>query len=250
MARNHSNSSLARGMMASDMTDAVQIDIDFVEQHVGPMNPPAPEIPPAMDIAFQAAVMAAIEGVNGMVKEGLNSYDDYKEGKIGQVEYTNRVLDKGGKAAFRTGSRTAAALTLREGAKAVSNRLGSEFLKRFARSGAMSAICFGAVDQGIDTYKWQKGELTEQQYKISTVKNFGGTGGAIGGAAIGATLGSVVPAIGTALGAMIGGMLGAAGGAEGGQSLGESIFGVPPKATPDPDTKTDTESNSDESTDS
>ena len=195
----------------------------------GELDAPEPiELPPAAEIAFSAATNAILGGINMMIKEGMNSYEDYASGKIDQKQYTYRVMVKGSAAAAKSGGKTVVALSLKEGVKVFAKKLGAEGFKRFARSNAMTAIAFGVVDQGADTYKYYKGELNESQYKINSSENLGGTGGAIGGAAVGAMLGSVVPGLGTGAGALLGslmGMLGAAGGATMGKSIGENLFG-------------------------
>lgn len=187
-------------------------------------NPPEQNpIPDAINIP----IMGALDGITGMIREGIVCFDEYRGGKITQSEVIDRVYSKG----VLYGTRTFAALSFKEGAKVVTQKLGTEWLKRLSRSNAMTSIAYGLVDQGIDTYKWKNGNLNEVQYKVSTVKNVGSTGGAIGGMVVGTMIGSVVPGPGTMLGAMIGGMLGGMYGAQGGQNVGEVVFG------PDPDAK-------------
>lgn len=184
-------------------------------------------LPPAMDIAISAGSNALLGGINGMIKEVTISYPEYKSGKIDQKQFTYRVMTKGGQTAAKSGGKTVVALSLKEGVKAMAQKIGSEGFKRFAKSGSMTMIAFGIVDQSADTYKFYKGEITETQYKINTSENIGGTGGAIGGAAVGAMLGSVIPGLGTSVGFILGGvmgMLGQSSGASFGKSLGESIF--------------------------
>ncbi|MEM6802342.1 MAG: hypothetical protein AAF696_13115, partial [Bacteroidota bacterium] len=142
-------------------------------------------------------------------------------------QFTYRVFVKGTQAAVRNGSKTIVALGVKEGAKAVAQKIGKESLKRFAKSNSMTAICFGLVDQGTDAYKFSQGYMSKSEFQIKTSENVGSTGGAIGGAAVGAMLGSVVPGLGTGAGAAIGfmaGMLGASGGASLGKSVGTYLF--------------------------
>ncbi|MEL6589870.1 MAG: hypothetical protein AAFQ68_07320 [Bacteroidota bacterium] len=171
-------------------------------------------------------VSGVIDGLTGMVREGIVCIEEYREGKISQSEVIDRVYSKG----VLYGSRTTVALSFREGAKAAATRFGQEWMKRLTRSNAMTSIAYGMVDQSIDTYKWKKGQLSEVQYKVSTVKNIGSTGGAIGGVMIGTMIGSVVPGPGSMLGAMLGGMIGGMYGAEGGKNVGEAVFGPDPEA--------------------
>lgn len=188
---------------------------------------PEMPFPPAMELAFGAATNAILGGMQGMMKEGVDSYPDYSSGKIDQNQYTYRVFVKGTQTAITSGSKTVVALGVKEGAKVVAKKIGKESIMRFARSNAMTAIAFGLVDQGTDTYKWSQGQMSESDFKIKTSENVGSTSGSIGGAAIGAILGSVVPGLGTGAGAAIGymaGMLGASGGASLGKSVGEYFF--------------------------
>ncbi|MEL6674000.1 MAG: hypothetical protein AAFR61_17485 [Bacteroidota bacterium] len=203
---------------------AIQIPIAWE----GEDNPPElPELPAPMEIGLAAATNAIMGGLNGMIREGARSLEEYQNGNIDQKQYTYRIVTKGSQAAVTTGAKTVLAMGLKEGAKAVAKRMGSDSLKRFVRGGAMTSICFGIVDQGTATYQWSQGALTDAGYKVKTSENVGGTGGAIGGAAIGAMIGSVVPGLGTGAGFLVGsmmGMLGAAGGAAMGKSLGETWF--------------------------
>ncbi|MDW3648760.1 MAG: hypothetical protein R8P61_16955 [Bacteroidia bacterium] len=188
---------------------------------------PEMPFPPAMELAFSAATNAILGGMQAMMQEGVESYSDYSSGKIDQNQYTYRVFVKGTQSAIRNGSKTVVALGVKEGAKVVAKKVGKESLKRFAKSNAMTAICFGLVDQGTDAYKFSQGQMSGTEFKIRTSENIGSTSGAIGGAAIGAMLGSIVPGLGTGAGAALGymaGALGASGGANLGKSVGEYFF--------------------------
>ncbi|MEL6191641.1 MAG: glycine zipper domain-containing protein [Bacteroidota bacterium] len=178
----------------------------------------------AKGIAVQAFTNAIISGISDMAKEGNLKLDEWEDGKINGSEYVVKVVGKGLKSASFSGSKTVAALSIKEVAKFVTNRLGKETLKRFARSNTMTAVAFGMVDQGVDTFKYVKGDIGSKQYKVSTLQNLGSAGGAVGGAATGAALGSAVPGLGTVLGAAIGTMLGSYGGSIMGKSLGEDFF--------------------------
>ncbi|MEM6767761.1 MAG: glycine zipper domain-containing protein [Bacteroidota bacterium] len=178
----------------------------------------------AKGVAIQAVTNAIISGISDMAKEGNLKLDEWEDGKINGSEYVAKVVGKGVKTATYSGSKTAAALSIKEVAKFVTNKLGKETLKRFARSNTMTAVAFGMVDQGVDTFKYMRGDIGAKQYKVSTLQNVGSAGGAVGGAATGAALGSAVPGLGTVLGAAIGTMLGSYGGSIMGKSLGEDFF--------------------------
>ena len=197
---------------------------------------PLPDIPATVDIALQASADALIKCIQSMVQEGMASYEEYQSGKIDRNQFTYRMVHKGSEAALSTGVRTGSALALTEGARRfIMKRWGSELLKRLGRYNLLSACAFGLVDQTKHTFKLYQGSIDNRQYKVHTVENVGGTGGAISGAAVGSMLGSVVPGLGTGSGALIGamlGMMGASAGATFGKSLGEDWF-------PDPDAKND-----------
>lgn len=190
----------------------------------GEAPPEVPEFPPAMEIGAQAVSSAILGGINGMLKEGMTNFQDLQEGKLDQKQFTYRIVRKGSQAAFQGGSKAVAALTMRQGFIYAAKKIGSKSLLGIARRHTMVSICYGIVDQGIDTVKYYRGDLDSTGFKIQTSENVGSTGGAIGGAALGAAVGSVVPGLGTMAGALLG-MLGAASGASVGKSVGEKWFG-------------------------
>ena len=176
-----------------------------------------------VDIGEQAIVAGIVAGLDGMVKQGKESYEAYKNGEQEGSEIFVEVITTGAKKAAGGSMRAAAAIGLKEGVREVSKRLGWRSLWRLTirHSQAVTAIAFGVVDQSWDTIKLANGQLTERDYKINTLKNVGSTGGAIGGAATGAAIGSVVPGVGTTLGTVLGAYLGSYGASEGLRSLGE-----------------------------
>ena len=188
-------------------------------------EPPTEEIP----LGASIAISGVIDGITGMIREGVYGFEDFRSGKITESELIDRVYDKG----VFSGSRTAGALSLREAFKLAGKKLGNETLKRITRSHAMTSVAFGLVDQGIDTYKYKTGSIDDRQYKVSTVKNVGTTSGSIGGIAVGSMIGSAVPVVGTLVGGMLGGMIGGMYGGQGGQNLGEAIFGKDPNESDD-----------------
>ncbi len=192
-------------------------------------EPPSQEVPMGLSIALTGV----IDGITGMIREAVTCFDEYREGKITESDAIDRVYHKG----LFSGSRTCAALSVREGAKMAGAKLGGEVLKKVTRSNAMTYIAYGLVDQSIDTYRLQSGDIDDRQYKVSTVKNVGTTSGAIGGIALGTMIGSAVPVVGTMIGGMVGGMLGGMYGAQGGQNLGEVMFGQDPNQKDDNDPK-------------
>ncbi len=190
----------------------------------GEAAPEVPEFPPALEIGAQAVSSAILGGINGILKEGMTNYQDLQNGKLDQKQFTYRLVRKGSQAAFQSGSKAVAALTMRQGMVYAAKKMGSKSLLGLARRHTMVSVCYGIVDQSIDTVKFYRGELDTTGFKIQTSENVGSTGGAIGGAALGAALGSVVPGLGTMAGALLG-MLGAASGASVGKSVGEKWFG-------------------------
>lgn len=195
---------------------------------------PFPEIPATVDIALQASADALIKCIQMMVQEGMASYEEYQQGKIDGNQFTYRMVHKGSEAALSTGIRTGSALLLTEGARRyIMRRWGSELLRRLGRYNLLSAMAFGMVDQTKHTFKLYQGQIDNRQYKVHTIENVGGTGGAISGAAVGSMMGSIIPGLGTGAGALVGamlGMMGASAGATFGKSLGEDWF-------PDPEAK-------------
>ncbi len=191
-------------------------------------SPLEPELPIAADIGINAAVAAVMSGLNEMMREGGKSIEDFRAGKIDEKQFTYRLVHKATEAATRNGIRTGSALVMSEGAKKVLTKaFGKALVKRLSRYNLITAICFGMVDQGRHTLDLANGKMDTREYKVKSVENVGGTGGAISGATAGAVLGSVVPGLGTAAGGMLGymmGMLGAMGGGALGRSLGEKWF--------------------------
>ncbi len=190
--------------------------------------PDTPEIPILIEIPISAASAALITGVQAMLQEGSRSMGEWQSGKIDEKQFTYRVVHKASQGALKGGGRTLGALGLSEGIrKAVAHKWGEHIARRLTRYNLLGSVCFGIVDQTGDTFKWVNGKLTLRDYKVKSVENVGGTGGAIGGAALGSMLGSIVPGLGTGTGALIGGMLsmmGAMGGASLGKSIGEEWF--------------------------
>ena len=187
-----------------------------------------------LDIGETAAVSAIVSGINGMVKEGQEGFAKMEEGKIDNRELTVRVIRTGAKNAATAGAKAAMAVSIKEGVRAISRKLGWRAVWRVSikYNNAFTAIAFGMVDQGFSTVKWVNGSLSDREYKIDTLQNIGGAGGAIGGAATGAALGSVVPGVGTTMGAVLGAYLGSQGGSSGGKKLGEDWFPEEEKVNP------------------
>ncbi|MEM7370932.1 MAG: hypothetical protein AAF587_20120 [Bacteroidota bacterium] len=223
----------------------VPIDWEGSKQNP-PEYPELPSIPISADILLKAVADAFGSGMNGMMKEGIESFQDFRKGKIDEKQYTYRVVYKGTQAAVKGGSRTAAALGLSEGAKRlIVKKFGEEALRRLGKYNFVTSMAFGIIDQGTHTYQYANGQLPARDFKIKSVENVGGTGGAISGAAAGAMIGSAFPGLGTVAGAMLGyafAVMGAMSGASLGKSLGEQWF-------PDPSAEA-TEKNSEESTSS
>ncbi|MEL6132595.1 MAG: hypothetical protein AAFR59_04435 [Bacteroidota bacterium] len=194
----------------------------------GQDQPPEPQIPVIIEIPLNAAVAALSAGINGMMREGGRSLEEFQNGKLNEAQFTYRIIQKGTQEAVKGGVRTAAALTLVEGVKAyVVKKWGQEALKRLMRNNFLGSMAFGLVDQTSHTLSLANGKITYRDYKVKSIENAGSVGGAIGGAAAGAMLGSVVPGLGTTFGAMVGymfSMFGAMSGGSLGKNLGEEWF--------------------------
>lgn len=193
-----------------------------------PEYPELPSIPVSADILLKACADAFGSGMNGMMKAGIESFQDYRKGKIDEKQYTYRIVYKGTQAAVKGGSRTAASLGLSEGAKRlIAKKFGQEAIKRLGKYNFITSMAFGIIDQGTHTYNYVNGSLPKRDFKIKSIENVGGTGGAISGAAAGAMIGSAFPGLGTVAGAMLGyafAVMGAMSGASMGKSLGEQWF--------------------------
>jgi len=171
------------------------------------------------DIGHQAAGSAVTTALLSAAGECIDSYGDYRKGRIGHSQYAGRIARTAGTQAAKSGIKTASALALKEGAKQAAKASGKTALKRVMGSNAVTAVAFGIVEQAADTIAYANGSIDKQTYKKNTARNAGSTGGAIGGAVAGAAVGSIVPVVGTAVGAAIGGMLGSIGGGFGASKL-------------------------------
>ncbi len=179
-----------------------------------------------IEIGETAAVSAVMSGINGMVKEGQDNMVKLQNGEIGGRELTVKVIRTGAKDAATGGAKAALALSVKEGIRAISKRMGWRGLWRLSikHSHAFTAVAFGMVDQGWCTVRWMNGDLQDKDFGIDTFQNIGATSGAIGGAATGAALGSVIPGVGTTVGAILGAYLGSHSGSQGGRAIGVQIF--------------------------
>ncbi len=181
-----------------------------------------------IEIGETAAVSAVMAGINGMVKEGQSNMEKLQNGEINGKELTVKVIRTGAKDAATGGAKAALALSVKEGIRAISKRMGWRGLWKLSikHSHAFTAIAFGMVDQGWSTARWVNGNLSDKDFGVDTFQNVGATSGAIGGAATGAALGSVIPGVGTTIGAVLGAYLGSHGGSQGGRAIGIQIFEV------------------------
>lgn len=178
------------------------------------------------DTAKFAGGAAVVGGVLGGVAEACHSYDELKEGRIGGLEYTGRVVTGAAKSGGGAAAKTAAALALKEGGKEIAKRAGVESMKRVAGSNVATAVAFGVVEQVVDTGRFVTGDIDGSEYGKRSLQNAGGTGGALGGAAGGAAIGTAIcPGVGTAIGALIGGISGGISGGCAGRGLGRLFWG-------------------------
>ncbi len=179
----------------------------------------------ARDIGRQAGAAAAFAGVVSAGATAVSELRDVREGRITKAAYAGKVAAAGAKGGLSSGSRTAAALGLKETGKVVGKKIGCQALRRFAGSNAGTTVAFTLVEQFVDTAKLMRGKLDRKEYGRKSLQNAGSGGGALGGAAAGAALGSFVPVIGTTIGAVIGGIAGGLGGGGCGRLLGRFFFG-------------------------
>ncbi|MEM9987570.1 MAG: hypothetical protein AAF804_20965 [Bacteroidota bacterium] len=209
----------------SEQSSIIHIPIQALEE---PINP---DIPVIADIGINAVAAAMMSGLREMMKEGGQSFEDFRTGKIDEKQFTYRMVHKASNAAMENGVRTGSALALSEGAKgALAKLFGQAFVKRLGRYNLVTAISFGLVDQGKHTMELVQGKIDSREYKVKSVENVGGTGGAISGATAGAVLGSLVPGLGTVTGGMLGymcSMIGAMGGTALGKTLAEKWWPNP-----------------------
>jgi len=169
--------------------------IDTVANHA-PFNDPPPFTPGEFVLA-NSIFSALMSGMNGLAHEIKEHFEAFAQGKMSGTEYAAKIAEAGSQKAAFGGAKAVVAFSAQEIVKALVDKWGQEFFKRFARSNVMTMLAFGAVDQGVDTYKYQTGQLELRDYKVNSAQNAGSASGAVTGGAAGALLGSVVPGIGT-----------------------------------------------------
>lgn len=178
----------------------------------------------ARDIARFAGGAAVVGGVISAGVAAVEGIDDLRRGRIDAATCAKRVAVSGATGAAAAGGRTAAALTLKEGAKQLASRTGAETLRRAAGSTAGTAVVFALVEQGIDTVALARGQIDGREYGARACGTLATSGGAYGGALAGAALGSAVPVVGTALGAVVGSIVGALSVGALGRRIGRALF--------------------------
>lgn len=181
------------------------------------------------DIAVNAAISAAVSGLDTMVKEGQAHFEAVKSGEMKPAEYARKVLVKGARQAAGSGSRVVAAYAVKQGFEKIVRRVPvrgiATGLRPALRSSALWSVAFGVVDQGVNAWKAANGSISQREYHVRTVQNAGATGGAVSGAAAGALVGNMLlPGPGALLGMLFGSMLGEKAGSTGGRKAGEKIF--------------------------
>ncbi len=181
------------------------------------------------DVLMNAAISAAISGMESMAKEGQAHFQSLKSGDMKGPEFAGKILQKGAQKAAGSGSRVLAAYAVKQGMERVGKRLTGKLLLRgmnpFLRSNAMWSVAFGLVDQGVNTYQLATGGLNQRDYQVKSTQTAGATGGAVGGGIVGAMIGNVLlPGAGGLLGMLFGSMLGEKTGSAGGQLMGEKLF--------------------------
>jgi len=168
------------------------------------------------DIGNEALGAAKFGAATSAAFSSYRAISSYKRGDMSGSEALKSVVVESAKGAGKAAAKRGAALAVKEGIKTGSKALGKNALK----GNVATAVAFGVVEQGIDTFKYFTGDIDGEEYKKRSAGNVGSTGGAIAGASAGAAIGSVVPVVGTVIGAGIGGFIGSIGGGK----LLKSIF--------------------------
>jgi hypothetical protein len=178
------------------------------------------------DIGACAGTSALIGGGIAAGSSIYSGYSRYRDGEISGLEYAEEVVCETVKTAAITGGTTVAALSIKEGGKALGKSLGNESLKRIAGSNVATAVAFGIVEIGVDAVNLARGEMTTNEFARKATATTGGAAGGFGGATGGAALGTLIfPGVGTAIGGFIGALSGGLGGRAVFDSIGEWIFG-------------------------
>lgn len=178
------------------------------------------------DIGGMAGGAAATGAVFGAAAEAVTSYGELSSGRISGGEFAGRVATTATRSGAAAGVKTAAALGLKEGAKQVAIRSGSEAARRLAGSNVGTAVAFAAVDQVVDVGRFLNGDIDGAELGTRTVANTGTAGGGLGGATLGAAVGTAIcPGIGTVLGSVVGGVVGSVSGGAAGKGIGRWLFG-------------------------
>ena len=166
--------------------------------------------------AQSAALGAALSGMSALAT-GMKRC---ARGEISKAEVIGNVVIESGRGAVNAGGTTAAALALKEGAKALGQRLGGESLKKLAGGNAATAAAFAAVEIGQEAVRCLQGKSTPKDLAKTSLSATSSAAGGYGGTLAGMALGTALcPGIGTALF----GLAGALSGGLGGRVLGHAI---------------------------
>ena len=177
------------------------------------------------DIQSCAASNAAFSAAASCLSSAVSNYDRYKKGELSAGEYAAEVASDSATSAVRSAATTAAALTLKEGGKALGRSVGSESLKRLAGSNAATAAAFAVAEIGMDAVDLARGKISGGEFAKNAMGSAGSAAGGLGGAAGGAALGTMIcPVVGTAIGGAIGGVVGGIGGRSILKSIGSLVF--------------------------
>lgn len=178
------------------------------------------------DIGRCAGTSVAVGAGVGAAVSACSNGKKYLDGEISGAECVGKVLCDSAKSGAAAGATTLAALSMKEGGKALGKALGKESLRKVAGSNAGTAIAFGVVEVGMDAVKLARGEIGGDEFGRKTVETAGGAAGGYGGMLGGAALGTLLcPGVGTAIGGFIGAIFGGFGGRAVGECVGKGVFG-------------------------
>lgn len=178
------------------------------------------------DIGRCAGASAAVGSGVAAAFSACSNGKKYLDGEIGGAECARKVLCDTAKGGAAAGATTLAALSVKEGGKALGKALGKESLRKVAGSNAGTAIAFGVAEVGMDAVRLARGQISGEEFGRKTAETAGGAAGGYGGMVGGAALGTLLcPGIGTAIGGFLGALLGGFGGRGLGECVGEGFFG-------------------------
>ncbi len=140
-------------------------------------------------------------GNAALVSAGVQVVVDVVTGERNAKQIATGAAHASGEA----GAKTAAALSVRQGAIVAAERVGSETIKKVVRGSGATTVIFAAVEQIADTGRLCAGTIDPDEYARRSGANVGGSAAAYGGAVLGT---AICPGIGTVIGGLVGGLAG------------------------------------------